>query len=172
MGPSTPTRGIRLQQCRIDQQVTFFLEPWFHPLTPIGALTPETRDPPLTIDEIEANLQEAKVQLSRAQGEQRIQADRHRRPAENYQSGELIWLSSANIKQRNPTAQQKKLRAKWIGPFQVTHHVSDVNYRLELPVYLRIHNVFHSSLLKRYHEPAPGAKVLPGVRLLRIVHLH
>ena len=44
--------------------------------------------------------------------------------------------------------------------------LSNVNYKLELPQYLRMHNVFHSSVLKLYYEPSPGVDVLPRARVM------
>jgi hypothetical protein len=51
----------------------------------------------------------------------------------------------------------RKLSAKFVGPFAVLKRVGKVAYRLELPPSLKIHNVFHVSVLRRYN----GSKLAP-----------
>ena len=47
------------------------------------------------------------------------------------------------------TKQNRKLEAKFFGPFRVLHPVEKQAYKLELPRKWRIHNVFHVSLLEQ-----------------------
>ena len=47
------------------------------------------------------------------------------------------------------TKQNRKLEAKFFGPFQVRHPVGKQAYKLELPKKWRIHDVFHVSLLEQ-----------------------
>ena len=50
----------------------------------------------------------------------------------------------------------KKLKPRYIGPFEILKRVGNVAYLLELPASMsRIHNVFHVSMLKKYH-PDPS----------------
>ena len=51
---------------------------------------------------------------------------------------------------------RKKLKPRYVGPFAVLRQIGKVLYQLELPTNLsRIHNIFHVSLLKKYHpDPA------------------
>ena len=47
-----------------------------------------------------------------------------------------------------------------MGPFRIIGKINDVAFRLDLPPQLRIHPVFHSSLLEPYHE-IPGRITQP-----------
>ena len=47
------------------------------------------------------------------------------------------------------TKRNRKLEAKFFGPFRVLHPVGKQAYKLKLPKQWRIHNVFHVFLLKQ-----------------------
>ena len=64
---------------------------------------------------------------------------------QSYAPGEKIWLNSKYIK----TNCNRKLEAKFFGPFQVLHPVGKQGYKLELSRNRRIHDVFHVSLLEQ-----------------------
>jgi len=62
---------------------------------------------------------------------------------------------------------------KWIGPLKVVEQINDVAYRLELPANLRIHDVFHVSLLKKYYkdgrtQPPPLSFIVDGEEYFRV----
>ena len=63
----------------------------------------------------------------------------------SYAPGEKVWLNSKYIK----TKRNRKLEAKFFGPFRVLHPVGKQAYKLELPRKWRIHDVFHVSLLEQ-----------------------
>ena len=77
-------------------------------------------------------------------------ADAHRKCGPVYKPGDKVWLSAKNIRFKKPSP----FNPKFIGPFVVVKQVNPVAYRLSLPSTLRIHPVFHSSLLK----PAPNIR--------------
>ncbi|KAK3534511.1 hypothetical protein QTP86_016580 [Hemibagrus guttatus] len=100
----------------------------------------------------------AHVRLQRAVRRQRIQADRHRRPHPAYQVGQMVWLSTRNLRLRLPC---RKLSHKFIGPFEIVRQVNPMAYRLRLPASYRICPTFHASLLKPAHASV-GESVVGG----------
>ncbi|KXN85390.1 Histone-lysine N-methyltransferase SUV39H1 [Leucoagaricus sp. SymC.cos] len=66
-----------------------------------------------------------------------------------YQVGDTVWLNNKHLKLNVPN---RKLYQKRDGPFKITHKISPVNYRLQLPPQWKIHDVFHSSLLIPHKE--------------------
>ena len=64
---------------------------------------------------------------------------------QSYSPGEKVWLNSKYIK----TKRNRKLEAKFFGPFLVLHPIGKQVYKLELPKKWRIHDVFHVSLLEQ-----------------------
>ena len=61
------------------------------------------------------------------------------------------------VKQRNNSFKLgscAKLATRYCGPFEILARVGLVAYQLALPPHLRIHNVFHISILKKYIHDA------------------
>uniref|UniRef100_A0A803TSU7 Gypsy retrotransposon integrase-like protein 1 n=1 Tax=Anolis carolinensis TaxID=28377 RepID=A0A803TSU7_ANOCA len=75
-------------------------------------------------------------------------ADRKRVEGDKLDKGDLVWLSTQNIKLGLPS---RKLGPKYIGPFRIQGVINEVTFQLALPKSLgKIHPVFHRSLLKKY----------------------
>ena len=47
-----------------------------------------------------------------------------------------------------------KLAPKYYGPFEILARVGSVAYQLSLPPNIKLHNMFHVSILKRYVHDA------------------
>ena len=99
----------------------------------------------------------AKECLRKAQQRQKSYADKHRRE-ETFAVGDKVLLSTKNLQLNSPGA--RKLLPRYIGPFEVLQRVGEVAYKLALPEHMRVHNVFHVSLLARYtaegtYQPPP-----------------
>jgi hypothetical protein len=97
--------------------------------------------------------------MKAAQARYEDQANKTRRPARRFTEGQSVWLDARNIKTLRP---QKKLDWKNLGPFRIRKVVSPYAYELELPPVMRIHPVFHVSLLKpAVQDPLPSQRPEP-----------
>ena len=75
---------------------------------------------------------------------------------QSYAPGEKVWLNSKYIK----TKQNRKLEAKFFGPFRILHLVGKQAYKLNLPTKWKIYDVFHMSLLE---QDTTGKKRMKGL---------
>ena len=95
-----------------------------------------------------------RTEMSRAQSIQAEGADRRRSPAPIFRPGDRVWLDARNIKTRCPT---KKLDHRRLRPYKVIESVGPSAVRLLLPDTVRLHPVFHVSLLEHAAtDPFPG----------------
>jgi hypothetical protein len=74
--------------------------------------------------------------------------NKRRKDAPRLKEGDSVYILRKNIKTKRPS---DKLDHTKIGPFRISQKLSDINYRIQLPANMRIHPIFHISLL----EPAP-----------------
>lgn len=61
--------------------------------------------------------------------------------------GDKVWLLRRNIKTTHPC---DKLDYRRLGPFPISEQINPIAYRLYLPESMKIHPVFHVSLLEPY----------------------
>ena len=65
-----------------------------------------------------------------------------------FKLGDRVWLDTRNLK----TNHHKKIGPKREGPFEIIKVIGPVTYQLRLPKTWKIHNVFHTMLLRQYKE--------------------
>ena len=143
----------------------FYLQSGFHPAIPASlavgmgtggvavpvAGAPSTGENPAAtalVDHMTKTLEKANANLQQSVQRQKQYADRHRRHV-SYHVGDYVLLSTDNLHLPSSSL-QRKLKARFVGPFRVQDILSDVHLRLELPASWKIHPVFHVSLLRLY----------------------
>ena len=68
--------------------------------------------------------------------------------------GDHVYLRIKPKKSTFLTGSCAKLAPCYYGPFEVLERVGPVAYKLALPIHIKVHDVFHVSLLKKYvHDP-------------------
>lgn len=95
-----------------------------------------------------------RAEMSRAQTIQANNANTKRTPAPAYQIGDAVLLAAKNIQTIKPT---RKLDWKRFGRFRIKKVISLYAYELDLPTTMKVHPVFHVSLLDpNSDDPQPG----------------
>src|ERR1700733_7468290 len=120
--------------------------PKFDLLTSNESLVPATENCVSKLKLIHAKL---KKELEAAARSQKKFADEHRKEAPVFKVGQKVWLDARNVPSYRPCP---KLDDKWLGPYPIKKRINHVAYELELPPWLRIHPVFHVSLLEPFKE--------------------
>lgn len=132
------------------QNTPFFLNYGQHPLTPVTMQTddkvPAAR---ATAQQLAQYIQKARKCLQAAQERQKAYADQSRRHVE-YKVGQEVLVSSKNFTFKADGS--RKFMPKYIGPFPIQKLVGPVAVQLLLPSNLRLHPVFHVSLIRPYHR--------------------
>ena len=121
-----------------------------------------------TLSKVHESLERAKECMRAAQSRDKLYADSKTRPIE-FEVGQRVLLSTKNlhITKKQSSTLTKKLMPRYIGPFKVLRRVGKQAYELELPPTMRLHDVFHVSLLKAYsqagnYQPPPVTIMLDG----------
>jgi hypothetical protein len=132
----------------------------FHPRADLLNVTQQD----FTIEYIADGIEDIKATLAEAQKKYKEYADAKRIDMV-FEVGDQVWLLSKNIKTTRPS---KKLDYRRLGPFKIIQKIGKVAYKLDLPSSMKIHNVFHVSLLEptiknkfqgRTQEPPPPVDI-------------
>ncbi|TPX30657.1 hypothetical protein SeLEV6574_g08597, partial [Synchytrium endobioticum] len=110
--------------------------------------------------------QQLNQQLETARKATKYDADKRRKEGTAYKIGDEVMISTKNVRTDRPT---KKLDYRWIGPYYIKRLINPVTYEVELPKNLKIHPVFHASLLKSYHRSTESGHQLPKPPPLRVL---
>ena len=89
--------------------------------------------------------EKAKVVLGKAQKEMKKFANRRRGEEEEYRVGDLVLLSTKDLKWQMKERRSEKLTEHFVGPYKVKGIVSSNAIELELPKSIKIHPVVNAS---------------------------
>ena len=93
---------------------------------------------------------EVKAVLAKAQEDMKKYADRHRSEAVEYKVGDLVLLSTKDLKWQMIGQCSEKLTERFVGPYKVKAIISSNAVELKLPATIKIHPVINVSRIRRY----------------------
>jgi len=100
--------------------------------------------------EIVNSLGEAKAVLGKAQKEMKKYTNRKRVEVNNYKVGDLVILSTKDLKYQMVKKRTEKLMKRFVGPYRVKKIVLSNTVKLELSSTVKIHLVVNVSRICRY----------------------
>ena len=77
----------------------------------------------------------------------------------------MVMLQAKDVKIHQPSP---KLGPRQLGPFKILERIGDLNFKLELPGWLKLHPVFHVNRLSPYRDnglakpPPPDPVIVDG----------
>jgi len=92
-------------------------------------------------------------------------ADRKQEKGEEYRVGDLVLLSTKDLKWQMKERRSEKLIEHFIGPYKIKGIISSNVVELELPKSIRIHPVINISRVRLYKPQVKGQKKI----LLKLV---
>ena len=101
------------------------------------------------LEEMDLQLKLIRENLKVASDRQKSYADL-KRSAREFAEGEMVFLRVKPKRSSLRLGKYKKLAFRYCGPYQIIKRIGEQAYKLALPLHLKIHNVFHVSLLKKY----------------------
>ncbi|KAL0186321.1 hypothetical protein M9458_017991 [Cirrhinus mrigala] len=125
------TTGLTPFQCVLGYQPPLF--PWTEEPSNVPAVDHWFRESERVWDSAHHHLQRAVCRNKRF-------ADARCRIAPRYQPGDLVWLSTRDLRLWLPC---RKLSPRYLGPFKILRQINDVTFQLQLPPRHRIHPTFH-----------------------------
>jgi len=106
--------------------------------------------------------EEAKAALGKVQEEMKKFTDKKRREREEYRVGDLVLLSTKDLKWQMKRRRLEKLTEHFVGPYKVKGIISSNTIELELPKSIRIYPVVNVSRVRLYKpQVEEQKKILP-----------
>ena len=101
------------------------------------------------LDEMQQQTNLIRFEIKATQDRQKAYANSHRSKRE-FNEGDMVFLRVRPKHNSLSLGKFKKLSARYCGPYVITKRVNNQAYELMLPPHIKVHDVFHVSLLKKY----------------------
>ena len=85
-------------------------------------------------------------------------ADRKRGDVDEYKVGDLVMLSTKDLKYQMVGRRTEKLTERFVGPYRIKKIISSNAVELELPSMVKIHSVVNVSRIRRYIGQVEGQR--------------
>jgi len=102
--------------------------------------------------------EKAKAALRKVQEEMKKYVDRKRGEVDDYKVGDLVMLSTKDLKYQMVSRRTEKLIERFVGPYRIKKIVSLNAVELELPSTVKIHLVVNISRIRKYVGQVEGQK--------------
>ena len=102
--------------------------------------------------------EKAKVVLGKVQEEIKKYIDRKREEIDKYKVGDLVMLSTKDLKYQMVGRRIEKLTERFIEPYKIKKVVSSNTVELELPSIVKIHLVVNVSRIQKYIGQVEGQR--------------
>ena len=113
------------------------------------------------VERIKKIQEKAKAVLGKAQEEMKKFANRRQKEEEEYRVGDLVLLSTKDLKWQMKGRRSEKLIEYFVGPYKVKGIISSNTIELELPKSIRIYPVVNISRVQLYKPQVKGQKKTP-----------
>jgi len=105
--------------------------------------------------------EEVKAALGKAQEEMKKFADRKRGKGKEYRVGDLVLLSTKDLKWQMKGRRSEKLTERFVGPYKIKEIISSNTVELDLPKSIRIHPIVNISRVRLYKPQVERQKKIP-----------
>jgi len=110
------------------------------------------------MEKIKEIQEEAKVVLKKAQEDIRKYTNRKRSDIDEYKVGDLVMLSTKDLKYQMVERRAEKLTERFVGPYKIKKIISSNAVKLKLLSTVRIHLVVNISRIHKYVRQVKGQK--------------
>ena len=105
-----------------------------------------------------------KLMLEAARHRMTKNTNKRRKTQVPFQVGDKVMLSTKYIKLLHEGC--NKLMPRYVGPFRITAAINSVAFKLDLGDTLKVHNVFHVSLLKKFYRREGDQEVIEPLPII------
>jgi len=110
------------------------------------------------IEKMKEIQEKVKVVLEKVQEEMKKYMDRKRAEADDYKVGDLVMLSTKDLKHQIVGRRTEKLTERFMDPYRIKKIILSNAVELELPNTIKIHLVVNISRIYRYIGQVEGQK--------------